>query len=155
MDLDTWLMKEGWVVGFVESLRFPFFRVPNCARLNCLRVLVRVKDLVPSSSINPSSSSALLVWVMTSLMCFGREVAQGGVIVTFGFWQHSIVYKSSCVLLKHCSLQLFDRYLAALLLWLANLPVVYSPHHADNESRNACPFFFFFFGFVLSFFSQL
>ena len=165
-------MKEGWVVGFVESWRFLFFQVPNCVRLYFQRVLVRVTDIVPSSSLILVSRGewedlewwlrifALLVRVMTSLMCFGREGVQQGVNVTLGFWHHSIVYKSSCVLLKHCSLQLFHSYLSALLLWLANLQLHIRVHitltmcHAMPVCFFAlccCRFFFFFNSSVLAF----
>lgn len=141
---------------------FSWSRSELNVRLYCQRVLVRITVLIPSSSLILVSRGewgdlewwliifALLVWVMTSLMCFGREGAQQGVNVTFGFWQHSIVYKSSCILLKHCSLQLFHSYLSALLLWLANLPL-HITVHTTLTMCHAMPVFFFSFV-LLSFF---
>lgn len=151
----------GWTHLFLKVCAFHFFSWPPSK----LSVLVRVTVLIPSSSLILVSRGewgdlewwliifALLVWVMTSLMCFGREGAQQGVNVTFGFWQHSIVYKSSCVLLKHCSLQLFHSYLSALLHWLANLPL----HIRVHTTLTMCHAMPVFFCFVLSsvFFFQL
>ena len=108
----------GWTQLFLKVCACHFFSWPPSklsVRLYFQRVLVRVTVLIPSSSLILVSRGewgdlewwliifALLVWVMTSLMCFGREGAQQGVNATFSFWQHSIAYKTSCVLLKHCS----------------------------------------------------
>ena len=144
----------GWTQLFLKVCAFHFFSWPPSklsVRLYFQRVLVRVTVLIPSFSLILVSRGesrdlewwliifALLVWVMTSLMCFGREGAQQGVYVTFSFWQHSIVYKSSCVPLEHCSVQLFHSYLSTRLLWLANLPLHIRVY---NVTRNACLFFF-------------
>jgi len=143
----------GWTQLFLKVCAFHFFSWSR-SELSVRLVLVRVTVLIPSSSLILVSRGelrdlewwliifGLVVWVMTSLMCFGREGVQQGVNVTFGFWQHSTVYESSCVPLKHCSLQLFHSYLSALLLWLANLPL----HIRVYTTRTMChamPVFFF------------